>query len=254
MNVTDLSLLGRVAVITGGSRGIGKAIALTFASAGADVVVCSRGKPGELEQVLEEILSRGRRALAVRADVSQKTDVTNLVKRTIEQIGDIDILVNNAGIIYRKLLLDTAEHEWDETMNIDLKGCYLCSKAVGKTMIARGKGTIINLSSRAGLRALSDTGAYCVAKAGVVMMTQVLALELAHYNIRVNAIAPGLIKTDMTRPLWDVPEVFNKLRQIIPMGRIADTDEIARVALFLASDASSYITGQTIIVDGGRNL
>ena len=177
-----------------------------------------------------------------------------MIEKTLEQFGCIDILVNNAGVIYRKSLLETTEQEWDETIDTDLKGYYLCAQAVSKGMMERKQGNIINLSSRLDIKANTPGGAYCVAKAGVVMLTQVLALELADYNVRVNAIAPGLIKTEMSAALWSAPKVFEQIRQAIPLGRMANTSEIARVALFLASDASSYMIGQTLLVDGGRNL
>ncbi len=253
-NTVDNPLSGKIAVVTGGSRGIGKSIALTFAEAGADVVVCSRKNISELEEVAQEIQALGRRAVAIAANVAQKTEVDSMIEKTLEQFGCIDILVNNAGIMYRKSLLETTEQEWDETIDTDLKGYYLCAQAVSQGMMERKQGNIINLSSRLGIKANTPGGAYCVAKAGVVMLTQVLALELAGYNVRVNAIAPGLIKTEMSAALWSAPEVFEQIRQAIPLGRMANTGEIARVALFLASDASSYTTGQTLLVDGGRNL
>jgi 3-oxoacyl-[acyl-carrier protein] reductase len=254
MDVSGISLEGKVALVTGASRGIGKAISLTFAAAGADVALCSRSRLEALDGVAEGVRAQGRRALAMRADVSRTAEVEKVVDSTVRELGTIDVLVNNAGIIYRTPLLDTPEAQWDEIMDVNLKGYFLCCQAVGRIMKGQKSGVIINMSSRLGLKAQETSGAYCVAKAGVVMMTEVLALEMASCNVRVNAIAPGLIETDMTADLRTVPEVFTRLRQAIPMGRAADPAEIARVALFLASDASSYMTGQTISVDGGRNL
>ncbi len=253
MDISSFSLEGKTAIVTGGKRGIGRAIALAFAQAGADVAVCGRViEDGELRAVADEIQRLGRRSLAIQADISRKTDVDNLVQRVMDQLGGIDILVNNAAISLSASLLDMPEDVWDETINTDLKGYYLCCQAVGKRMVERKKGSIISISSRVGIRAAINSGAYCVAKAGVLMLTRVLALELANYNVRVNAIAPGWVKTEMTKSHWSVPEALKQLESVIPMGRFGEPCEIAGAALFLASDASSYITGHTIVVDGGR--
>ncbi len=251
MGIPSLSLEGKVAVITGGGTGVGRSIALTFAEAGANVVVCSRTL-ANLEKVAEEVRALGKRSLAVRTDVSQKTDVDNMVQKAMDEFGAIDILVNNAGILLKKSLLNTSEDDWDEIINVDLKGCYLCSQAVGKSMVERRRGNIINISSTHGLKAAINRGAYCVAKAGVLMLTRVAALELASYNIRVNAITPTIVKTEMTRASWSVPETLEYYRSTIPLGRLAEPGDIVGAALFLASDASSFITGHTIVVDGGR--
>jgi NAD(P)-dependent dehydrogenase (short-subunit alcohol dehydrogenase family) len=253
MGIPSFSLAGKVAIVTGAKRGIGKAIALAFAEAGADVAVCSRViEDGQLQAVAEEIQRLGRRSLAIQADISKKADVDNLVQKVMDQFAAIDILVNNAGILLKKSLLNTSEDDWDEIINVDLKGCYLCSQAVGKSMVERRRGNIINISSTHGLKAAINRGAYCVAKAGVLMLTRVAALELASYNIRVNAITPTIVKTEMTRASWSVPETLEYYRSTIPLGRLAEPGDIVGAALFLASDASSFITGHTIVVDGGR--
>jgi len=245
-------LAGKVAIVTWGRMGIGRAIALAFAEAGADVVVCSRApEGGELGAVADEIQRLGRRSLAVQADISQKTNVDNLVQRTVEQFGGIDILVNNAGIFTTAPLLDVPEDDWDEIIDIDLKGYFLCCQAVGKRMVERRGGNIINIASGWAMKAAPEAGVYCIAKAGVVMLTKVLALELASYNIRVNAIAPGAVRTRMTDSLVSDPEALQQEEAQTPLGRIAEPSEIASVALFLASGASSFITGATIVVDGG---
>jgi len=253
MSVPNFSLAGQVAVVTGGKRGIGKAIALAFAEAGADVAVCGRMvKDGELEAVAKEIRRLGRRSLAIKADTSRKADVDNLVQKIVAEFGAIDILVNNAGIVNVAPLLDMSEADWDEVINIDLKGYFLCSQAVGKRMVERRKGNIINIASIFGLKTVPTRGAYSVAKAGVIMLTRVLARELGAYSIRANAIAPGMVRTEFSREGWTNPEILKRANAETPLGRIAETDDIVGAALFLASDASNYVTGHTIVVDGGR--
>ena len=253
MGIPSFSLEGKVAIVTGGKRGIGKAIALAFAEAGADVAVCSRViKDGELQAVANEIQGLGRRSLAVQADITRKTDVDNLVQRVVDEFTAIDILVNNAGIYFvDPPLLDVPEGDWDKIINVNLKGHYLCSQAVGKRMVDRKAGNIINIASELAIKPISEAGVYCIAKAGVVMLTRVLAKELASYNIRVNAIAPGAARTKMLEYLLSDSEALKQYEAQIPLGRIAEPGDIIGTALFLASEASSYITGHTILVDGG---
>jgi len=255
MTIPSFSLEGKVAIVTGGRRGIGEAIALTFAEAGADVVVCDKVvEDGLLQSVAETIRKLGRNSLAVQTDVTNEADVDNLVQKATGEFGKIDILVNGAALLINKPLLQQSVDEWDTIIDTDLKSCFLCSRAVSKNMIEKKQGNIINMASTAGFRAGKVVGAYYPAKAGVVMLTKVLALELVSYNIRVNAIAPGMVKTEFERHIWSNPEVLKRAESGIPMGRLADTSEIVGAALFLASDASSYMTGETIIMDGGRSL
>jgi len=253
MSIPDFSLAGKVAIVTGGKRGIGRAIALAFAEAGADVAVCSRGvEDGELEAVAEEIRKLGRRSLAVPADTSRKADVDNLVQKVMEQFGTIDILVNNAGILIRAPLLDMPEEDWDKIFAVDLRGYFLCAQAAGRVMVERRKGNIINISTQQAFKAqMVELGAYGIAKAGVVMLTRVLARELGSHGIRVNSIAPGLARTEFSRTTWGNPEVLKKIEASLPLGRIAEPDDFVGAALFLASDASSYVTGHTILMEGG---
>ena len=252
MGMPNFTMAGKVALITGGRTGLGKAFALTFAKAGADVSICSRSdKDVELQAVADEIRGLGRRALTFKTDVTHKADVDNMVDKTIAELGDIDVLINNAGIAACVPLLEMEESIWDQVININLKGCYLCSQAVGRNMVQRRKGNIINISSTGGLRALPNFSAYDVTKAGVIMLTRVMARELGSYNIRVNAIAPWAVKTQMTEQWRSDPEWVKEALAGAPLGRFGETSDVAGIALFLASDMASWITGQTIVADGG---
>lgn len=250
MTLPECTLQGKVAVVTGGSRGIGRAIALAFAEAGADVAIASRTLP-DLEAVAEGIRKLGRRSLAVRTDITVKSEVDNLASKVREEFGAIDILVNNAAMNIMRPLIELREDGWDKIIDTDLKGYWLCSQAIGRIMVEHKNGCIINISSGAAEKAAQGMGAYCIAKTGVAMLTKVLALELAPYNIRVNAIGPGIVRTGFSEPIWSNPEILGKIAPGIPLGRIAETYDIIGTALFLASDASAYITGQNIYVDGG---
>jgi len=246
MTIPDFSLNGKVALITGGKRGIGKAIALTFAEAGADVVVCGRTLP-DLEIVAEEIKGLGRRSLAVKTDVSSKGEVESLIDRLIKDFGTIDVLVNNAVVYAGGTLVDLPEEDWDNTLDIGLKGYYLCSQTASRVMMEKKKGSIINMASTAGIRPTGRQGAYSVIKAAGIMLTKLLAVELAEYNIRVNALAPTVVKTELTNP-----ELLKGFMTQLPLGRLTEAEELTAAALFLASDAASYVSGHTLIVDGGR--
>jgi dehydrogenase/reductase SDR family member 4 len=251
------SLKGKVAVITGGSRGIGQAIALTFAEAGADVVVSSRDKkPPELEKVAEQLRSLGQRALAIPAHVGKKDEVERLVRKTLEEFGRIDILVNNAGANpVLSPMVDLGEEAFDKVLEVNLKGAFMMSKAVGREMIRQGGGRIINISSISGLRARADgTGAYCISKAALNMMTQVMARELGPHNILVNAIAPGSIRTDFSRVNWTDPERRAQRLREIELKRFGEPEEVVGLALLLASGAGSFVTGEIIRVDGGMTI
>jgi len=255
MTIPNFSLDGKAALITGGSSGIGKTIALTFARAGADVAVCARHLPA-LEKVTEEIRTLGKCALAIQANIGIKEDVDNMVHTTAKEFGAIDILVNNACETKNphKIVVELSEDEWDIVMDTDLKGYYFCSQAAGKLMMKKKEGNIINTSSVSAILPETPLGAYSIAKAGVAMLTKVLAVELAPYNIRVNAVGPGFVRTGMTEHYWTEPGGLEKLKPSIdrtPLKRFADSGDVAAAALFLASDASKSITGQTIFVDGG---
>ena len=252
MSLPSFSLEGKVAFVTGSRRGIGRAIALTFAEAGADLVLCDKVvETGELDAVAEEIKKLGRRSLAIRADVRYKADVDNLVQRAMDEFGAIDILVNNAAVeILGIPLLECREGDWDEVVDTNIKGYYICAQAAGKGMVDQKRGNIVNIASIAGFMGYEGDASYCVSKAGVVMLTKTLAKELAQYNIRVNAIAPGNVRAGLCS-FCDDPEALRQREAMIPLGRIAEPSDIANVALFLASEASSYMTGSTVLVDGG---
>lgn len=250
MAIPKCSLEGKVAIVTGGSRGIGRAIALGFAEAGANVAVVSR-TAADLEKVAGQIEGLGRRALAVQADIAIAAEVGTMVQRTVDELGTIDILVNNAAMNIMRPLVELREDGWDKVMNVCLKGCYLCSQAAARVMMDKRSGNIVNIASTGAVKAAAGLGAYGIAKAGVVMLTQLLAVELASYGIRVNCIGPSLVRTAFSQPMWANPDALKAIEATIPLGRIAEPEDIMSVALFLASDASGYITGQTIYADGG---
>ena len=253
MSVFDLT--DKVAIVTGGGTGIGRGIALEFAKAGAHVIVASR-RPDVLEKVAAEIEKMGRRSLVVQTDVIQAEQVDNLVKQTLDKFGTIDILVNNAGGAAAWPLEKMSPRGWDIILAINLKGTFLCSQAVGKVMVEQKKGKIINISSVAGLRASAGSAHYGAAKAGVISLTKSLAALWAEYNVYVNCIAPGLIDTEAVRPALGLedPERMQEQAKAIPLRRLGQPEDIAYAAVFLASPASNFITGQTIVVDGGSEV
>jgi NAD(P)-dependent dehydrogenase (short-subunit alcohol dehydrogenase family) len=254
MSSLDLfALKDRVALVTGARRGIGAAVALMLAEAGADLVVsdviCDTG---ELDGVVEKIRQSGHRALAVKCDVSLKSDVDGMVQKAIDTFGQIDILVNNAGAGKGGSLLECCEEDWDYTLGINLKGCYLCCQAVAKHMMARKKGAIVNINSVESLKAVYETShAYAVSKSGMTLITRGLAREMAKHGIRVNEVAPGSIRTEMMKHVWSDPERMERVRAMSLWGRMAEPEEVASTVLFLASDAASWVNGVTLIVDGG---
>ncbi len=250
MDFSKISLEGKVALITGGSRGIGRATALAFADAGADVVIASRKLP-DLEAVDKELKGKGVKSLAVATHVAKLEDLKNLVEKVKAEFGRIDILINNAGTNpYSGYLLDAEEWAWDVTMNVNLKGPFLLSQLVARIMRDQGGGNIINIASIAGLRA-GGLPIYSVTKAALIMLTQCMARELGQYNIRVNAVAPGIIETRFSEPLWKEPAVGEAVAKRTALGRRGAPDDVAGVVLFLASDHAKYVTGETIIIDGG---
>ena len=250
-----MKLDGKVALVTGGSRGIGKAICLMYASEGARVAVNYTKGAAEAEAVVTEIQAMGGKAIGVQADVSQRAQVKKMVAATLKAFGRIDILVNNAGILIPTNLMETTDDQWDHVMDVNLKGPFICIQEASKPMIKQGGGRIISTSSISGLGcAPTGEGAYGCSKAGLIMLTAVAAQDLGPHGINVNCIAPGWIKTDMTkRKSGAEEEAINKRKaSLAALRRIGEPDDIARVALFLASEESSFVTGQVIVADGGR--
>lgn len=247
-------LQGKVALITGASRGIGRSIAEAYAAAGAKVVLSSRKQAG-LDSVADAMTATGGEAMAFAAHSGDTAAIAQLVEAAVSKFGGIDILVNNAATNpHFGPILTADEGQWAKILDTNLVGYFRLVKVCAGIMEKRGGGVIINIASVAGKIPLPGLGVYCVSKAGVLMLTKVLAAELATMNIRVNAIAPGFIKTNFSRAIWDNPEISAAVIQSIPQRRIADPEEVVGAALFLASDAASYITGETIIIDGGQLL
>lgn len=247
---TEHDLSAKVAIITGGGKGIGKAIALELAEAGATVVVASRTE-AEIAAVAEEIRGAGGIALAVVTDLMVTEQIENLVEATIREFGRVDLLVNNAAESYMRPLLDFGEEGWDRIFDTNCKGAFLLSRAVAKKMIGQGRGKIINITTVGAERGGVGLGVYHASKAALKMLTMCMAAEWAPYNINVNAVGPGLTRTEFSRPIWDHPERAEEYLSAVPKGRVAEPDEIAGAVVFLASDASDFITGQSIYVDGG---
>ncbi len=243
-----------MAVITGSRRGLGKGITLAFAEAGADVALCDKViDDGELAAVVEQVRKLGRRSIAVQVDITHKNEIEGFVKRVIEEFGAIDILVNNAAVKIGGLQVELSEEDWDKVMDTDLKGTWLVCQAVARRMIEQKRGNIINLASIAGLWSLpSRNGAYNMAKAGVISLTKVLARNLGRYNIRVNALAPGMVEEPLSKSLWSDPHYRQLTERMIPLNnRLGQLSDVIGPALFLASDASIYMSGHTLVVDGG---
>lgn len=251
--LNDFSLEGKVALVTGGSRGIGRAIAVGLANFGADIALASRKLP-DLEDAAAEIRGTGRRCLAVQAHVGRVDEINNLVSRVAEEFGRIDILVNNAATNPTvDSALDYTERAWDSVMNLNLKGLFFVSQAVARVMVGKGGGSIINIASIEGITP-GPLPVYGISKAGVIHTTKVMAKDWAKYNIRVNCIAPGLTKTKFSEFLWSTPEILEHALQGTPMARIAEPDEMVGAAVYLASNASSYVTGQILAIDGGFTI
>jgi len=249
----NLSLENKVALVTGGSRGIGRAIALGLAQSGADVIVASR-KIADLEKVKEEINALGRKSLAVATHIGRLDEIKNLVEQTSAQFGRIDILVNNAATNPSlAAAIDIDDRAWDAIMNLNLKGMFFLSQAVARIMKEKGGGKIINVASVAGISP-DILPVYSISKAGVIMATKVMAQQWAIYNIRVNAIAPSLTKTKFSEPLWSNQDILNVAMSRTPLGRPAEPEEMVGAVIYLASDASSYVTGQVLAIDGGITI
>ena len=247
----DFRLNGKIAMVTGAAQGIGRAIAELYAEKGADLVLVDlKETVGETEAAIVE---KGRKAASVVADLTSREGVERSVNAAMEAFGRVDILVNSAGVVFLDDAENISEDYWDTTMAVNLKAVFMLSQAVGRKMIAAGGGKIVNMASQAGVVALDNHVAYCTSKAGVIMMTKTLAMEWGQFDINVNAISPTVILTELGKKAWagDVGEQFKKK---IPAGRFGYPEEVAAVALFLASDAANLITGENIVMDGGYTV
>ena len=244
----ELALEGKVVLVTGGARGIGKEIAMIFAKEGANIAICDVNLE-EAEKTAKEIQDLGRESLAFKADVTDSNQVQAMVDKILDKLSKIDILINNAGITKDNLLLRMSEEEWDKVIAVNLKGTFICTKLVSKVMLKQRSGKIVNLASIIGIMGNAGQANYAASKAGIIGLTKSVAKELASRNICVNAIAPGFIRTDMTSKLPE--EVQKKMLSVIPLARFGEAKDVADLALFLSSESSSYITGQVIQVDGG---
>jgi len=249
MNDSLFDLRNKVALVTGASRGLGKAIAVGLAKAGTNLVACSHAS--SLTETVNTVRKIGAQIIGVKADVAQKSDVGKMVRQAIDRFGRIDILVNNAGIYLNKPVEEVSEEEWDGVIATNLKGCFLCSQAVGREMIKQKSGKIINITSISGLASLPHTAVYCATKAGIILLTKGLAVDWAKYNINVNAIGPGDIATEMNIEMRNDPDFIKMIKDSTPMGRSARPEEFVGTVVYLASKASDYVTGSLIMVDGG---
>lgn len=248
------NLDGKVALVTGGARGIGRGIVLSLAKQGADVAINFVSHPERAQEVANQVTQMSRRSFVAQADVSKKPQVEQMVQAVTTNLGRVDILVNNAGIVVSKPFLEMTEEEWDQILDVNLKGQFLVSQAVAKEMVKNGGGKIINIASIAsgGIGVgFSDIAHYCASKGGVIGLTEALAVELASKKINVNAIAPGLIETDMTRDIMNNPQAAQGMMMRIPWKRAGKPEDIGAAAAFLASQEADYLTGVTIYVDGG---
>lgn len=243
-----MSLQGKVAVVTGGSRGIGQAVAAALARNGACVTICARDHAGA-QKVAADLEASGAQALALKVDVTQPSDVEQMIEACLKRFGAVNILVNNAGITRDNLLLRMKDEEWEAVLNTNLKGAFHCTRAALRPMVKQRGGRIINLTSVIGVMGNPGQANYAAAKAGIIGLTKATAKEVASRGITVNAVAPGFVETDMTHALD--PEIQERIRTQIPLGRFATPDEVAELVVFLASDRAAYITGQTIHVNGG---
>lgn len=244
-----MSLKNKVALITGGTRGIGKAIALELAINGVDIAISYISNEEKAKEVVNEAKSKGVRAIAIKANVSIEEEVQSMIKKIEEELETIDILVNNAGITKDNLLIRMKTEDWDEVMDINLKGIFLSTKAVSRIMMKKRYGKIINITSVVGIVGNPGQGNYCASKAGIIGFTKSMAKELAGRGIRVNGVAPGFIQTDMTDILKE--DIKETMLKAIPLNSLGNPQDIANLVVFLSSDKSDYITGQIINVDGG---
>lgn len=247
-----VNLEGEIALVTGGSRGIGRACAVALAKAGAEVIINYVSSPERAKSVCDEISAEGGKASAVKFDIGNVKETQEAIDGILKEKKKITILVNNAGITRDGLMMRYSAEDWDQVLQTNLKGAFIASQAVIRPMMKERRGSIIHMSSIVGITGNAGQAAYCAAKAGLIGLTKSMAKELASRNIRVNAVAPGYIQTDMTDQL--TPEQKEGILKEIPLGRVGTPEEIAQAVLYLASSASSYVTGQVVVVDGGMGM
>lgn len=250
MGEVDFSLADKIAVVTGASRGLGRAVAVGMAQAGAHVVGVSRSG-AELEAAMEEVRALGRRALVVPADITQVSEIDRVVERTLAEFGRVDVLVNNAGINIPQYALEVTEEAWDAVMDVNLKATFFCAQRFGRIMVDQGRGKIVNVASQMALVGYYQRSAYCASKGGVAQLTKVLAVEWARYGVNVNAVAPTFIETDMTGPMFVDKAFHEDVIRRIPMGKLGQPKDVVGAAIYLSSSASDFVTGHTLLVDGG---
>jgi glucose 1-dehydrogenase len=249
-----MKLQDRIALVTGAGSGIGYAIAERFAEEGAHVAINYLGYQAEAEALAESIKKKGRRSIAIAADVSQAAQVEQMVQRVVQELGGLDILVNNAGIEYNTPFLEIPESQWDKVLAVNLKGCFLCSQAAAREMVKQKRGRIINMSSIHEDVVFIAHADYAASKGGMRMFTRTIAQELAPYNITVNDICPGAIETPINKATLENPSLVNTLLAEIPLDRLGQTSDVAAMAVFLASDDAAYVTGASFRVDGGMSI
>ncbi len=251
MPLDTFRLDGEVAIVTGGGGGLGRELCRALVEAGGKAVVTDVDVTSG-EKTVQEIVEAGGEGFFIQTDLTKVDEIRRMVAETAKRFGKIDVLVNNAGVVLGKPLVDVEEDDWNRVMNINLTSTFLCSKFAGKHMIDRGKGKIINISSNAGVVAAANQSAYCASKAGVIMLTKCLALEWAKFNINVNAIAPGYIRTALSASALEDKKISSILLKKIPFRRFGEPKDIGPLVVYLASKASEYMTGETIIIDGGH--
>lgn len=244
-------LEGRVAIVTGAGRGIGRALAFALAGAGADVALAARSA-GEIEQVASEIEERGRRALAVPTDVTESAQVERLVERVLDGLGGLHVLVNNSGVLHAAPLIETSPQEWDRVVATNLRGTFLCMRAAGRHFVKRREGKVINVASNFAFMGVPHFASYCASKAGVVNLTRAAAIEWASSGVQVNAVAPGYVETEMNAAARDDEKLSARIIGQIPARRMARAEELGPLVVYLASTASDFMTGETLVFDGGQ--
>lgn len=253
MCMEQFELRGHVAVVTGASQGLGKSMAMGLAEAGADIVMVARG-PVKLAEAEKEVSDIGARTLTIAADVTIPEDVEKVVKKTLAKFKKIDVLVNNVGTYMGQPIVESAIEDWFRLINTNLTSTYLCCRAVGRHMIERQRGKVVNMAAAMGALGARNASAYCASKGGVIQLTRALAVEWARYNINVNAIAPGTMETEITRKMLEDAKVRKALESKVPMKRLGQPSDLVGTVVFLSASGSDYITGQTIFVDGGFSI